>query len=1140
VPQLVLEIDGQERVLDSGRSYTVGRDPASDLVIDDAGVSSQHATISFDGEVWELAGRTASDGIFAQGVAARRVRLDAGVSVNLGDPEKGPRLVCSGTRAAADEAAKPPRKRTASARKRAASKAAPDKDDEAAEAKPAARKRAAARKASGARAEATAGGGDAQGDAEAAGTAEAKPATRKRAAARKTAPEKAAPAAEAAAGDGDGAVAAAAAPDGAPTPAVNRRRRKAAAAAEPAGEAVETRTVETTALAEAAAAKPTARKRAAARKAPAAKAAVVEAAAEPEASAAPVVPEVAAIPEVSATPETAEVSLEAAAEPAVPEVPAVLEAPAVPQAPAAPAAAQAVEAGPAPDFAEAVEAPESVEPIEPLAAVPASAASVEADADCPVPPAPAAIAPQPAAVAPEPVREVHAPARPPARPRRFAAAPQPTAPPQQFADPARAESLRRELAPRWSESGGRRIDPNAVRSLPSGAGTGADAGAATTRIGRAADNDIVVDDLQVSLHHAELRRLPDGGYEVVDLGSHHGVFLNGKRVARRQAMLDQDRLTVGHSSFVLVDGELHEYTDDGAVSFSAQRLTVEVGEGENRKVLLDDVSFAVAERSLVAVIGPSGCGKSTLLRALTGYRPADRGAVVYDGLGLYQHFAELRSRIGLVPQSEILHRELTVRKALGYAAELRFPGDTRREEREARIDEVLESLRLTERAGNRITALSGGQQKRVSVALELLTKPSLIFLDEPTSGLDPGMDREVMQTLRDLADEGRTVLVVTHSVAQLELCDQLLVLAPGGRTAYFGPPSEALHFFGYEDWADVFQAFENYPDHDWANRYRDSIHYRLYSATAQEEAAEDAAAAARQEPVVPPKPQAYRAQLWTLIRRYLAVIASDRGFMALSVLLPLVLGGVSLVIPDKGCGLTACATAGGRNDYARLILMVVAFSACLSGSASSVRELIKERAVYERERATGLSRSAYLMSKVIVLGGICLLQGVIISAVAFEPRALPAHGLIFGSAVTEMAIGAVLLGFVSMMVGLAISALVKTSEKTMPLLVMFAIVQMVFTGAIFQVFGKPGLEQVAWLMPARWGLAALGNPLDLAHISPVVVVRPPETPPIDDLWTHSAGFYLLNCFAMIALSVGLAFLVMRFQRRHEPEVMRRG
>ncbi|MFJ1754238.1 FHA domain-containing protein [Kitasatospora sp. NPDC088134] len=705
--------------------------------------------------------------------------------------------------------------------------------------------------------------------------------------------------------------------------------------------------------------------------------------------------------------------------------------------------------------------------------------------------------------------------QPPAQQPPFQQAPpaqqQPYQPPQQGGRPGAVGGLG---------------NPTMIRSLTGGR---------TIRIGRALDNDIVVSDLQVSRHHAELRQLPDGRWEIVDLGSHNGIFLNGQPT-RRQLMGPQDRLTVGHSSFVLVGDQLQEFVDNGAVTFSAHHLTVEVDFKGGKKVLLNDVSFAVPEKSLVAVIGPSGSGKSTLLRALTGYRPADRGDVLYDGRNLYRQFAELRSRIGLVPQSEILHKELTVRTGLKYAAQLRFPGDTEAAERNRRIDEVLYELRLDKRADNRITALSGGQQKRVSVALELLTKPSLIFLDEPTSGLDPGMDREVMQTLRGLADDGRTVLVVTHSVAELALCDRLLVMAPGGSVAYFGPPAEALHFFGYETWADVFQAFENYPDHDWAGRYRNSVHHQQYSANV------DAAVVQAQPNAVaqlrPPKPQSWGSQLWTLIRRYLSVIASDKGFIALSVLLPLVLGAVSAVIPDK-CGLAPCGN--GRNDVARLILMVVAFSACLSGSANSVRELIKERAIYERERATGLSRSAYLVSKIIVLGAISFLQGGIISAIAFKVRTLPAEGLLFTHMpAAEMAVGVILLSFTSMMVGLAISSLVKTAEKTMPLLVMFAIVQMVFTGAIFQLFDKPGLEQFAWLMPARWGLAASGNTLDLAHISPVVVVKPPETPPVDPLWDHSAGYMVLNWIVMIAISVGIAFAVQRFQKRHEPEVMQKG
>ncbi|MEU1165779.1 FHA domain-containing protein, partial [Streptomyces sp. NPDC005921] len=260
------------------------------------------------------------------------------------------------------------------------------------------------------------------------------------------------------------------------------------------------------------------------------------------------------------------------------------------------------------------------------------------------------------------------------------------------------------------------------------------------RIGRALDNELVVSDLQVSRHHAEFHSTPDGRMEIRDLGSHNGTYVNGMPISKGgTAVLDaNDIVGVGHSTFRIVGDRLEEFVDTGEVSFSARRLTVTVDGG---KQILKDVSFGVPEKSLIAVIGPSGSGKSTLLKALTGYRPANEGEVLYDNRNLYKQFAELRQRIGLVPQDDILHKELTVKKALKYAAKLRFPADTTGEEREARIDEVLRELKLDIHKEKKVTSLSGGQRKRVSVALELLTKPSLIFLDEPTSGLDPGMDR---------------------------------------------------------------------------------------------------------------------------------------------------------------------------------------------------------------------------------------------------------------------------------------------------------------------------------------------------------------------------------------------------------------
>lgn len=650
------------------------------------------------------------------------------------------------------------------------------------------------------------------------------------------------------------------------------------------------------------------------------------------------------------------------------------------------------------------------------------------------------------------------------------------------------------------------------------------------RIGRALENELVVADLQVSRHHAEFRATHDGRFEIVDLGSHNGTYVNGQPVSR-QVIGPNDIVGVGHSTFRLVGDRLEEFVDTGDVSFSARHLTVTVDGG---KQILKDVSFGVPEKSLIAVIGPSGSGKSTLLKALTGYRPANQGDVLYDNRNLYKQFAELRQRIGLVPQDDILHKELTVRKALRYAARLRFPGDTAPAEREARIGEVLRELKLDVHRDKKVTSLSGGQRKRVSVALELLTKPSLIFLDEPTSGLDPGMDRDVMQLLRGLADDGRTVLVVTHSVAELALCDKLLVMAPGGSVAYFGPPEEALNFFGYDSWADVFSAFENYRDYDWAGRWRGSQHYQMYAADI--DAVAPQSVHVQPQLVRPPKAQSWGSQLWTLMRRYVSVIASDRGFVGLMLFLPAVLGGVSCVIPsDFGLG---APTKGHFNQDAGTIMLILAVGMCFSGAANSVRELIKERVIYERERAVGLSRSAYLMSKVIVLGAITAVQGVIICAIGFSVRKLPTEGLILKSLpAAEICLVIIALGFTSMMIGLVISALVKTAEKTMPLLVMFAIVQVVFTGIMFKIYDSPGIEQFAWLMPSRWAVAGAGTTLDLSHVMAPMDKGNPKN--LDPLWAHTASQWGMDLVVLIALGVACGFAVARLLRRHEPEVMRK-
>jgi ABC-type multidrug transport system ATPase subunit/ABC-type multidrug transport system permease subunit len=651
--------------------------------------------------------------------------------------------------------------------------------------------------------------------------------------------------------------------------------------------------------------------------------------------------------------------------------------------------------------------------------------------------------------------------------------------------------------------------PTAVRPLPT----------RTVRIGRADDNDLVIDDLVVSRDHAELRALPDGTYEIVDLGSHNGTYLNGRPVT--SALLGPgDIVGIGHSAFCLVGDTLQEYVDTGEVSLDVQDLTVAVDRG--RKTLLDHVSFPVGEKCLLAVVGPSGAGKSTLLNALTGQRPADHGTVLYDGRDLYRDYAELRQRIGLVPQDDILHAQLTVRSALSYAAELRFPQDTLKAERRERVDEVIRELGLEQRARQPVHSLSGGQRKRVSVALELLTKPSLLFLDEPTSGLDPGMDRSVMHMLRGLADDGRTVIVVTHSVLSLDVCDRLLVLAPGGKIAYYGPPEDALAYFGFTQWPEAFEAFERDQERDWAGDFHSSAFHHQYvtEATAQPRTP-------RSEPVViapPPRPRSRGSQLGTLIRRYTAVLGADRTFLAIMIALPFVMGAM------------ARALAGSRltQETAMNALLILCVGGVLTGAANAVRELVKERVIYQRERAVGLSRSAYLMSKVVVLGTITVVQAVVLTLVALLGVDLNAPG---GEGVVmpplaEITLAVALLAFTAMMLGLLVSALVRKEEVTMPLLVLLAIVQVVFCGALLKLDGVPGLEQLSWLVPSRWALGAMAGTIGLARIVPGDITG-------DPLFKHSAGVWLLNIGMLLVLSVFFGYLVSRLLRRHEPAVMRK-
>ena len=367
-----------------------------------------------------------------------------------------------------------------------------------------------------------------------------------------------------------------------------------------------------------------------------------------------------------------------------------------------------------------------------------------------------------------------------------------------------------------------------------------------------------------------------------------------------------------------------------------------------------------------------------------------------------------------------------------------------------------------------------------------------------------------------LAKDGRTVIIVTHSVANLGVCDRLLVLVPGGRVAFYGPPAEGLRYFGKTDWAEVFQAFDAEPDRDWAGDFRRSPYHAEHVAGGL---AQQVPEADRQSPGRPPAPRGPLAQVSTLCRRYLAVIASDRSYLALLAIMPIVIGLLLRAVPSP----EGLAGRPGTNSGAGTVLLVLIIGASFIGAANSVRELVKERAIYTRERAAGLSSGTYLFSKIIVLGVISGLQALLLVVLGLAGRQMPAHGsLIKSFPLLEIALAIVVLSVASMALGLLVSSIVSTSEKAMPLLVLLAIAQVILSGGVLPLNGKVGLNQLSWLTPARWGFASTASTVKLNVISPPASGLP------DPVWDHKPGVWLLDMGLMVVLS--LVFTIVTWRR----------
>lgn len=489
-----------------------------------------------------------------------------------------------------------------------------------------------------------------------------------------------------------------------------------------------------------------------------------------------------------------------------------------------------------------------------------------------------------------------------------------------------------------------------------------------------------------------------------------------------------------------------------------------------RKVLLDDVSFEVPDNSLIAILGPSGAGKTTLLHALTGLNPAETGYVYYGGRDLYADYDQLRQHIGYVPQFDALHGALTLQQCLDFAAELRLSDPATRA---TRTSEVMKTLGLTEHAQTLVKRLSGGQRKRASVAMELLSKPGLIFLDEPTSGLDPGLDSDVMAELRTLAHdpaERRIIFVVTHSLASIRHCDMVLVMAPGGRLVACDTPDRVLQSLQApdDDPAEMF-ALLNRPDADG------QTYLRLLTDRVRAKNANIKASQASHKAEVSTLPSAV-AQFGTLVRRSLRVTLGTKAQKIALVLVPAFVGALALLIGGDGQRGNQGLAGPPPNPGAMTVLLMLILMVSLLALMGSIQSIVEEQEVYRRERAVGQSRTAYLASKMVVIGAIALVQTAILALVAVGGKKKPEDPPVLDGFLSIL-VPMLALGLAVAVLGLALSALSGEVERSRSLMVVGVIVLVILSGAVELSFA--GKDTAQKLVPTSWAQNAMAAATDL-------------------------------------------------------------
>ncbi len=609
----------------------------------------------------------------------------------------------------------------------------------------------------------------------------------------------------------------------------------------------------------------------------------------------------------------------------------------------------------------------------------------------------------------------------------------------------------------------------------------------TITIGRDDNADLLLDAPTVSRTHATVTQLSPSKFVLEDKST-NGVFVNGQKVQGATTLDPNATIRIGPYTLILRGKQLLVADQGQNIRIDANFIKRIVKGKNNRSItILNNISLPIEPGQFVALVGGSGAGKSTLMRTLLGIDPTTEGVVSLNGEDLRKNFNIYRTQIGYVPQQDIVHRDLRVKDVLIYAAKLRLPPDININDV---VNRTLDQIEMGDRRDTFVRNLSGGQLKRVSIGVELLADPKLFFLDEPTSGLDPGLDKKMMQLLRKLANQGRTIILVTHATSNITQCDRIVFLGRGGNLCYFGPPDEAMNFFDIQsgDFADIYikleskQAVEAEAHNFLASPYHQRYVKNRLSASSVKTESQPPAKAKR----------SFFQQIGILSSRYLNLVLGDKVNLALALLTaPIAIVLINLALKDQD-PLVPDPDVTNLAPLALRVLFVFTCTALWVGFSSSLQEIVKESAIYLRERLVNLGLFAYLGSKILVLGGLAIAQSILMSVVIL---------LCFSSPESELMLwplGVTITTFLTLFtcnsMGLMISASVKNSSQANSALPILLLPQIIFSGVLFSM--EAGLGKVAsWLMLSRWSVGAYGTLIDVNKLLPVMEALPDGTIP---------------------------------------------